>query len=243
MVMLLVAALCGLAVSAVGIAHQMLPRQFSLAQQRQIMTWEVARRWRALPAGKIFPASVPYILPAGLFGAAEGAGLTFDARRLGISPQESCVAGVPRAAAAVLRRYGCVAMMRATYVDSSGSLVATVGVAVLPDTAAAEATARALDAAVSKFSLAVRALAVAGTPAAGFADPQRQLAATTLTPRGPYVVMSTAGFADGRHRVPIGTDQYQAEEMRVLDNGVAGAAVVVLGEQPALPTCPGTPGC
>jgi hypothetical protein len=238
--MLLVVALCGLAVSAVGIAHQLLPRQFTPAQQRQIMSWEVSRRWRALPAGKIFPATVPYELPAGLFGAASGPGLRLDARRLGIAPAESCAAGAPSAAVAVLRRYGCVALMRATYLDSTGSLVTTVGVAVLPDAAAAAATAHAMAANGRGFSLAVRALAVAGTPAAGFADPQRQLYLAAQT--GPYVVMSTAGFTDGRRRVPIVTDAYLYEEMRALDASVAAAAAG-LGALPPLPMCPGTSGC
>src|SRR5215475_3159017 len=62
--LLLVVALAGLAVAAVGIAHGLLPRQFTAAQRRQISDWEMERRWRVLPSGKIFPASVTYTVPA-----------------------------------------------------------------------------------------------------------------------------------------------------------------------------------
>ena len=45
----------GLVVSLTGLAIQMLPRHFSATQQRQILAWEVSKRWRTLPAGEIFP--------------------------------------------------------------------------------------------------------------------------------------------------------------------------------------------
>src|SRR5215470_8147679 len=50
--LLLVAALGGLSVAAVGIAHGLLPRHFTAAQRRQISDWEMERRWRVLPTGK-----------------------------------------------------------------------------------------------------------------------------------------------------------------------------------------------
>src|SRR5215472_13120103 len=51
----LLAALAGLVVSAAAAATQFLPRHFSAAQRNQIMTWEVGKRWRSWPAGRIFP--------------------------------------------------------------------------------------------------------------------------------------------------------------------------------------------
>src|SRR5438128_11868225 len=56
--------LAGLAASAAGIAVQVMPRRFTAAQQQQIMAWESARRWRASPAARIFPAIVGYQLPS-----------------------------------------------------------------------------------------------------------------------------------------------------------------------------------
>jgi hypothetical protein len=126
----------GLVVSATGVATQLLPRQFTAAQQQQIKTWEVAARWRELPAGRIFPASVPYQLSEELLQDATP--LTVQALRIAIAPQSGCSVGVTTAtAAAMLRRDGCKAVLRATYVDATWSYVMTVGVAVLPSHAAA----------------------------------------------------------------------------------------------------------
>ena len=63
-VIALILGLAGFAVSAIGVAIQLLPRHFSASEQRQIEAWEVMRRWQTMPAGQIFPASVPYQLPA-----------------------------------------------------------------------------------------------------------------------------------------------------------------------------------
>ena len=60
----LAAGLTGLAVSVAGAVIQVLPRTFSAAQQQQISAWEVSSRWRAWPAGRIFPRVVRYDLPA-----------------------------------------------------------------------------------------------------------------------------------------------------------------------------------
>ena len=69
--------------------------------------------------------------------------LTLDARRLGISPATSCTSAASgKAHPACSANNGCSAAMRATYVDSSGSMVATVTVAVLPSTSAAGAVVR-----------------------------------------------------------------------------------------------------
>jgi hypothetical protein len=237
MVLLLGLGLCGLAAAAVGVAHQLLPRQFSLAQARQIETWEMTGRWRALSAGQIFPASVTYTLPATAVNSAQS--LPLAARRLAISPAIGCASAVSAAAAKVLAAAHCSAVMRATYVDSSGSMVATVGVAVLPDSQAAQTAARAL--AAHGLALTVRALPVPGTVARGFGDAQRQLAAVEQA--GPYVILSTAGFTDGRPHVRLASDFYYDQEMGSLADGLALSAGALLGTGPVIPKCPGAPGC
>ncbi len=236
---LLAAGLAGLAVSAVGIAHNLLPRQFTVAQRRQITTWELERRWRELPAGVIFPGSVSYTVPSGDLNS--DSNLMLRARLLSISPDSACAMAVTGTAAQLLSKYGCTAAMRASYVDSSGSLVATVAVAVLPDTAAQHLVVQGLTGSGDISTSLVRALAVAGTPAASFGDEQRQL--TTAIGTGPYVIISTAGFADGRHRVRLGADPYLDAEMSSLISGLASSAEQMLGK--ALPpvVCPGAPGC
>jgi hypothetical protein len=222
----------------VGIAHRLLPRHFTAAQQRQIMGWEMERRWRVLPAGKIFPAVVPYTVSAAALDAP--ASLTLQAQRLGISPQESCSTVVTTAAASVLEHGGCSAAFEATYVDSSGSMVATVVVAVLPASSAASTAARALKAATYGAAGPAQAFPVQGTPAAGFGDTQRQL--SHVEAAGPYVILSTAGFTDGRPG-PVSDDGYVDTEMASLTEGLVSSAQRVLGKQPPLPVCPGAPGC
>ncbi|MGO8961695.1 MAG: hypothetical protein ACLQFR_30630 [Streptosporangiaceae bacterium] len=237
--LLLAAGLCGLAVSAFGIAHQLLPRQFTVAQQRQITTWQMTRRWRAVPAGGIFRQTVRYNLPGDALNAQRG--LALDAHRLGIATKTSCAAGVSAPAAAILLAHGCSAVLRATYLDSSGSLVATVAVAVLPDPAAARQAASDLTGSPDGNPALVRSLRVARTAAAGFGDAQRQL--SRIAYAGPYVIMSTVGFADGRHKVRVSADLYLDQEMLSLVRGLSGSADAVLGLPPATPVCPGAPGC
>ncbi len=151
-VLALILGLAGFAVSMTGVAVQVLPRHFTASQQRQIAAWEVMRRWQTMPAGQIFPASVSYELPAPVLQ--DTVPLSLDALRVSIAPQESdCAKAVTSAVAgAVLRRNGCEAVLRATYVDATRSYVMTVGVAVLPNESAAAsvlatecATPRAMD--------------------------------------------------------------------------------------------------
>jgi hypothetical protein len=239
MVALLAVGLCGLAGGAAGAVRQLLPREFSSAQQQQIQTWEMTRRWRALPAGQIFPAAVGYQVQPEMLNGTQGLGLT--ASRLGIAPQSSCAAAVSAAAAAVLTAAHCAAMLRATYVDASGSMVVTLGVAALPSMTAAMTAVPRLTEASHDQGLAVHAFAVARSPAASFRQPQRQF--STAVQFGPYIVLVTAGFTDGRRHVELNTDDYYEEEMSSLAGGLATTIAHRLGQPPGTPSCPGAPGC
>jgi hypothetical protein len=237
----LILGLCGLAASTAGVVSQILPRRFSPAQQRQIMAWEMSRRWRTRPAGKIFPAAVSYQLPGVALNS--GSNLPLIARRLGIARQAACAAATDPAAARVLGRLGCSAVLRATYADSTSSIVVTVGVAVLPGSAQARAAVRELSAATGAGQLlpGLRPAAFPGTLAAGFGDRQRQLNADVSA--GPYLIMSAAGYADGRPRVRVSTDAYAEQEMSSLAHGTADVVRAPLGAAPPVPACPGAPGC
>ncbi len=236
---LLAAAFCGLAVSAAGVVSQLVPRRFSSTQERQIMTWEMARRWRTYPAGRIFPASAGYQLPAAALDATKG--LTLQARRLGIARQAGCAKAAGPAAGRVLVQYGCTAMLRASYVDASGSMIATVGVAVLPTVTAAYRVVNALTKAKGLAERSVRPFPVRGTAAAGFTAPKVQL--IEATNRGTYVVMSVVGFADGRPRLADAADGFVDAQLKALAHGVAETVAGIVGTSPALPSCPGAPGC
>ncbi|MEP7024124.1 MAG: hypothetical protein ABJB47_10040, partial [Actinomycetota bacterium] len=208
------------------------------AQQQQIQSWESLRRWRDMPAGQIFPRNLPYELPGYAFDATRGLQLT--ARRIGIGRQTSCRVAADPAAAAVLARQGCQEMLRATYTDATRSLVVTVGVAVMPST---EAVSDSISALSRRRGLApgIRPLAFPRTLAAGFRPPQRQLSLAVYG--GTYIVLSTAGYSDDKPRVPVSTDGYADAEMLSFANGIARAVAQPLGARPAVPSCPGTPGC
>jgi hypothetical protein len=236
--LLLAVGMIGLGTAAVGIAHRLLPRHFTAAQQRQIMGWEMERRWRVLPAAKIFPSVVSYTVPASAFQGP--AGLTLQAQRLGISAPESCGAAVSAAAASVLERSHCSTALRATYVDSSGSMVATLVVAVLPANASGVRVARDLTTTAGGAGGPAQTFPVQETAAAEFGDGQRQL--SDVVGAGPYVILSTAGFADGRTG-QVAADSYVNAEMTKLAEGLVRSAQLVLGKRPPLPVCPGAPGC
>jgi hypothetical protein len=236
-------ALAGLVIAAIGLGTQLLPRQFTSAQQQQIMAWEVAGRWRDLPAGQVFPGTVRYAPPAALAGT--GSSVTLTADRLGIARQAPCRSATDPAAAAVLTRNGCEAVLRATYTDGTDAFVMTVGVVPFPSAAQAAAAREELGAKRLRMSdgrtPGVRTVPIAGTPAAGFTDSRRQLSANIAL--GPYLVLYAVGYADGRPLVPVSADRYANAEMTSFAVGVAESAATTLGAPPALPHCPGAPGC
>ena len=248
-VMALILGIAGLAASVAGATFALLPRHFTAGQAEQIMSWETAKRWRSWPAGQIFPPDIGYHLPADSLSANSGLGLTAD--RAGIAPQSPCAAATDRAAARVLTRQGCTTLLRATYTDASGAFVTTVGVAVLPSIRATDQARDALARPASSGHAAsppatgqgpgVRALPVTGTLAAGFGDGQRQI--SSVVTAGPYLIMYTTGYADGRPRAQLQPGQYAENEMVSVSVGIADTIASRIGAPAPVPHCPGAPGC
>ncbi len=248
-ILALILGLVGFVVSMTAVAIQLLPRQFTAGQQRQIEAWEVMRRWQTIPAGQIFPASISYQLSPQVLQ--DTAPLDLNALRVSIAPQQSdCAKAVTSAAVgAVLRRNGCEVVLRATYVDATRSYVMTVGVAVLPTEAAAASAGSGLSQArlavahavgVSRLPAGVMVVRFRGT-AARLYDYNRQISASFTA--GPYVVMYAAGYSDNRPRVSVSQDTYSDQEMTSMASGVAHSVANTLAANPAPPHCPGTPGC
>jgi hypothetical protein len=151
-------------------------------------TEEVRDRWRTWPAERIFPDSVPY--------TSEQGGVE-QARRVGIADGTGCAAGIDPRPALVLKRYGCRALLRATYVDQLQGIVVTVGIVAVSDEPAAAAVKDALsppDPTDPRDFL--HALPFPRTVASLFDDPARQFGAAGQA--GPYVVLTVAGQTDGR---------------------------------------------
>ncbi len=233
----LLAALAGLVVSTGAAAIQLLPRSFSQAQRQQIMSWEVAKRWRSWPAGRIFPSAIGYQLPGAAFGG--GSSLALQAQRVGIAVQSSCRDATTRPAGRVLAPRGCEAVLRATYQDTSQTLAVTVGVAVLPASSADQAAAALhRDGGPQPW---LRAVSFRHTTTAHFAGPGHKVGWSSAA--GPYLVLATVGYADGRPWLSQGHDTYTAAEMDNLASGVVNSVASRLGAPPPVPHCPGSPGC
>jgi hypothetical protein len=227
--------IAGLAASLAGLIGQVQPRQLSPAQQQKVAAWEVASRWRAWPAGRLFPASAGYQLPWTLFQAKSG--LTMTAHRVGIARQSTCAASLDRRLALVLGRDGCEEVLRATYTDSTGSFVATVAVVIM------RGNAPAVSSLPGRHGLppGVRAVHFRGTLAARFGNPQRQMTGASV--HGPYLILYTTGYADGRQRDGVSSNPYASSEMKELGAGLARDIGRPLGAPPPTPRCPGAPGC
>ena len=238
----LVAALAGLVVSVGAAATQFLPRHFSAAQRNQIMTWEVGKRWRSWPAGRIFPSAIGYDLPGSAFGSNKS--LALQAQRVGIAPQASCRMATARPVGRLLAKRGCLAVLRATYQDTTQTFAVTVGVAVLPATPAAGTQAAGAALALQKSRGTqpwLRAVSFRHTATAHFAGPGHKVAWTDAA--GPYLVLATVGYADGRPWLSQGHDSYTETELNSLAAGIGHSVAGRLGAPPPEPHCPGGPGC
>ena len=71
--------------------------------------------------------------------------------------------------------------------------------------------------------------------------PARQLSSATAA--GPYLIMSTVGYADGRHHVRESADPYDKDEMLSVANGIVGLDRRPDRRRPPAPHCPGGPAC
>jgi hypothetical protein len=194
MALIALAALCCLAVAVLAgraaVAGQTRPP--TPAERAAAAAAAVAERWRSWPAGRIFPADLGYTTT--LSGRE-------TAHRVAISPDYRCAAALDAALDRPARQEGCRAGIRASYVDELDGVIYTTGVIAFPDPARAAAFIRRLPSARPP-SAALRALALPGTASARFTAAARQTATARLD--GPYVLLTVAGYADGRPAAATG---------------------------------------
>jgi hypothetical protein len=184
--LLVAVGLAGVGGGGAGLALE-LSRTATKAEVAAALQAEIASRWQRLAAGKIFPEAIGYTT------SDEGAPMT--ARLVGIAPSASCAASLDPPVAGLLRRYGCVAVLRATYLDGSGTLAATAGIVVMTSASAAGQAVSASGGGAE--SSGVRTFSLPGTVADQFGDPQRR-AFSAMQSMGPYVFLYAAGYTDGR---------------------------------------------
>ncbi|MEV0389885.1 hypothetical protein [Nonomuraea sp. NPDC050643] len=180
---LICAVAAGVAGSAAGTE---LTRGPTTAELHAAAKREVAQRWRAWPAGRIFPATLPY--------SAEQGGQE-RASRIGISPHTGCGDSVDSKAVKALRRAGCKGVLRATYIDALRGVLVTVGVVALRDELGA-VRAKSAFADTGRPAPGLRPLAFRGTVSDRFSPAVRQ--SGSVRQAGPYLVLTTAGQVDGR---------------------------------------------
>jgi hypothetical protein len=198
MVIAIVLAACYLVTTVISLtgAWTTLNRDPTNAELQQAANKEVARRWQAWSAQRIFPEQISY-RPA--------TGHSEYATRMGIVPDTSCAEGVDPEIATTIARHGCRAVLRATYVDQLQGVVTTVGVVVFADPWSADKAYKELPGSQGAGSGSVRpalhAAAFPGTAAAKFTDQARQ--DRTTDRGGPYVVLTTSGQTDGRPATAI----------------------------------------
>jgi hypothetical protein len=155
--------------------------------------------WRNETTDRLFPETV-----------GEPSNYTSDASdkkiaqwsRMGISQDTSCSKALSGETKQTAERLGCEAVLRATYVDLTGEMVATVAVIVVPQGTAGQEMGEYFDDQehADVPDAAVVPFAVPGTLAAKWQENRRNgMGGTALGADGfPYAIAVTTGAVDGR---------------------------------------------
>jgi hypothetical protein len=178
--------LAGVGGGAAALARE-LTRPATKAEQAAAVQEEIASRWQRLPAGRIFTPTLGY--------STSDFGTNMTATLVGIAPPASCATALDPALATVLRRFGCVTVLRATYLDYSGSQAVTVGIVVMNSAgAASDATSNSE---LLPDNAGVRTFSLPATVADQFGDAQRRYF-SAISSIGTYLFLAAAGYTDGR---------------------------------------------
>jgi hypothetical protein len=140
-------------------------------------------------------ASAAALLPAEL--SREGTEVYY---RLAVDPSESC-ALLPAPFVKALGPAGCLRVLQATYVDSTESVVATVGIVVAGGSAAQRGTLFqnwTADSFARRYPLMPSTYPVRATLASNFRNAQRIAWMSSISNDGTYVTYAVSGFVDGR---------------------------------------------
>jgi hypothetical protein len=222
---LLVVGVVALVAAGIGLYATLAPRPLTAAEKARYTAQAIAAQWHTRTPGQLFPGSVNYQVQQGD---------TTVGPRVGIAPQATCSAGADTSAAATLQRFGCQTVLRATYVDATGTYAVTVGVAVFPSKSAARSAQAALDTGDQKQP-GVTAVPFQNTITSRFGSAQRLIDQAQLA--GPYVVMTAAGYTDGRTQASMPTDQSYPSALSGLSQAVAKTVAGEFTASPKVPRC------
>ncbi|XRQ08938.1 hypothetical protein ACN3XK_72730 [Actinomadura welshii] len=173
--------------------------------------------WKEVPADTLFPDTIQQQDDPGT----RVGGDEVSWYRVAIAEDVSCEAGLSKGSEEKALQAGCMVAPRATYVDASGNIVATVAHVVLKPAGDPEDQAVRLSETLSdmtnEYGL-VHALPAPGTPAADWDDDARNGSyARAAGSRAPYVTAVAVGSVDGRMaaRLPAPWNDHSAMEDRL----------------------------
>src|SRR5262249_17399213 len=177
----------GLSAAAAGFAGMALAVSRTVQPLREASSSEVAQQftfdrsaWRAVAIDDVFPPVYHSPAPDPLLGTVR------DFTRIGVAPATDCRTAFDPDLARLLSAHPCGPVRGVDYTDATRTLVATVGVAVLGTEPDGELDVHAATAG-HHDDLRPRALAFAGTPAAGFGDSQRVAFHVLASPKAPVL--------------------------------------------------------
>ncbi|MBA2809396.1 hypothetical protein E0500_018830 [Streptomyces sp. KM273126] len=165
--------------------------------QQEIRNYEYGNvMWRDEPVDKFFPITLG---GAGAYSKPDDPKQALW-NRVGISPETDCDKGLTRFTLKAAKDNGCKAVLRATYVDTTANMVATVAVVVLPEGPNAGGAKEKIFTAYQDHRLsdgAVTPYAVSGTPASKWKSRNGSYLTTASGENLPYVVGASSGSVDG----------------------------------------------
>lgn len=149
--------------------------------------------WRNERADKLFPKTLTTVVDAQT-RATDSKHAEWN--RVGISQKTGCREGLSGRLAAEAKKLGCRAVLRATYVDATGNVVATIAYVVLRDL---DDPGEEMDKVFESGQPGVKAFAVSRTIAADWADENRNGSSGKRAnyQYAPFTVAATVGAVDG----------------------------------------------
>jgi hypothetical protein len=160
--------------------------------------------WRTEPADKILP---PVLEREG----------TEAYYRLAVDPDEAC-SQLPAPFLKALGPAGCAHVLEATYLDSTESVVVTLGIVVSGGTQAQRGALFqnwTADAYARQYTMMPSVYPVPASAASSFHDAQRIAWKSAISTDGGYLTFAVAGFADGRQGpAPAAFDRGDESELQ-----------------------------